>query len=177
LFKKLNYSKFSIEMYRILKDVDVLFDEQVTCSKGLEAQAAIIPHNVAFIKSLAEMGGVKLGAVSSNYRDVIDGHLGRAGIVELFDTITSGVDELSHDRQKPHPDIYLMTANKLGLEPARCVGIEDTAPGIEAVKAAGMYAVGYLNPDSGMHQDLHGAGADLRVNDLSMLDAQRLLAV
>jgi beta-phosphoglucomutase-like phosphatase (HAD superfamily) len=44
-------------------------------------------------------------------------------------------DEVS--RPKPHPDPYLRAAELLGVEPARCVAIEDSPLGIAAAEAAG----------------------------------------
>ena len=41
-------------------------------------------------------------------------------------------------RTKPHPDIFLRAAQKLGLDPAECVVVEDAPNGILAAKAAGM---------------------------------------
>lgn len=45
-------------------------------------------------------------------------------------------------RGKPHPDIFLFAAGKLGVSPERCLVIEDSAGGIQAAVAAGMTAVG-----------------------------------
>ena len=45
-------------------------------------------------------------------------------------------------RGKPHPDIFLFAAGKLGVSPDRCLVIEDSAGGIKAAVAAGMTAVG-----------------------------------
>ena len=45
-------------------------------------------------------------------------------------------------RGKPHPDIFLFAAEKLGVDPASCLVIEDSAGGIKAAVAAGMTAVG-----------------------------------
>jgi HAD superfamily hydrolase (TIGR01509 family) len=45
-------------------------------------------------------------------------------------------------RGKPHPDIFLFAAGRLGVRPDRCLVIEDSAGGIEAAVAAGMTAVG-----------------------------------
>jgi len=45
-------------------------------------------------------------------------------------------------RAKPHPDIFLFAASKLGVSPNQCLVIEDSAGGIEAAVAAGMTAVG-----------------------------------
>ena len=43
---------------------------------------------------------------------------------------------------KPAPDIYLLAAQKLGLNPTDCIAIEDSEPGGEAAKAAGCYLIG-----------------------------------
>ncbi|HUF70536.1 MAG TPA: HAD-IA family hydrolase [Longimicrobiales bacterium] len=45
---------------------------------------------------------------------------------------------------KPDPEAYLTAAARLGVEPERCVVVEDAPPGIEAARAAGMRAIGVL---------------------------------
>ena len=62
----------------------------------------------------------------------------RFGLGELVDTITSPADGL---RGKPHPDIFLEAARRLGVEPARCLVFEDAPLGIEAARRGGMAAV------------------------------------
>lgn len=47
-------------------------------------------------------------------------------------------------RGKPAPDIFLFAAEKMGVEPANCIVIEDSPLGIEGAVAAGMTAVGYI---------------------------------
>lgn len=50
---------------------------------------------------------------------------------------------LSHvTKGKPHPDLYLHAAKQLALDPAHCIAIEDSAHGIAAAKAAGMFCIG-----------------------------------
>ena len=64
-----------------------------------------------------------------------------AGMHPYFgDRIFSG-----HDlpRSKPHPDVYLAAAERLGVDPARCLVIEDTATGAKAGLAAGATVWGY----------------------------------
>lgn len=50
----------------------------------------------------------------------------------------------SHDvaAPKPAPDVYLAACAALGAEPARCAGLEDTATGVAALRAAGLLAIG-----------------------------------
>ena len=60
---------------------------------------------------------------------------------------------------KPAPDLYLHAARALGADPARCVGIEDSATGARAAKAAGMRCLGYV--PQGENPRLAAAGAEL----------------
>lgn len=80
-------------------------------------------------------------------------------------------------RGKPAPDIFLYAARRMGVEPARCVVIEDSAPGVRGAVAAGMRAIGFLG--GGHIRDGHGemlrqAGADHLAQSWSEVD--RLLA-
>ncbi len=58
--------------------------------------------------------------------------------LDWFDAIITGDDI---DRKKPDPQIYVRTAQYLGLPPERCVVIEDAPAGVAAAKAAGMFCV------------------------------------
>jgi beta-phosphoglucomutase len=62
----------------------------------------------------------------------------RHGIDSWVDTITSPADGL---RGKPHPDIFLEAARRLGVAPEHCVVFEDAPLGVEAARRAGMTAV------------------------------------
>ena len=61
--------------------------------------------------------------------------LDRTGIRSLFSVVVTG-DEVQQG--KPHPDIYLRTAKKLGISPEACLVVEDALAGIAAGKAANM---------------------------------------
>lgn len=76
-----------------------------------------------------------LASASKNARAVIEG----LGIAERFAYIA---DAARVKHPKPDPEIFLLAARGLGMEPHLCVGIEDAAAGITAIKRAGMYAVG-----------------------------------
>lgn len=65
-------------------------------------------------------------------------------------------------RGKPHPDIFLLAAGKLGVKPRSCLVIEDSTSGIKAAVAAGMTAVGLCAAShirEGHHLKLREAGA------------------
>ncbi len=68
---------------------------------------------------------------------------------------------------KPAPDIFLITAKNIGINPENCVVIEDSANGVLAAKRAGMKCIGYVNLNSGK-QDL--SLADFKVDKLEEID-------
>jgi len=71
--------------------------------------------------------------------------LARLGVADRFDFIADAGAVL---HPKPAPDIFLACADALGVEPARCIGFEDAAAGIEAIRAAQMFAVGIGDPQA-----------------------------
>ena len=86
--------------------------------------------------------------------------LGALGLAERFDVVILG-DDLP--RGKPDPLPYLMAVESLGVEPAKAVGFEDSAPGVRSVAGAGVFAVGIL---SGLSEaTLVGEGARIVIQD------------
>ena len=87
---------------------------------------------------------------------------------ESWDAVISG--ELV-EHKKPAPDIFLLAAKKLAIEPAECVVVEDAANGIQAAKAAGMRSVGVAHTLPA--KDLQAADvvkekiADVTISDLA----------
>lgn len=65
------------------------------------------------------------------------------GIESFFDYV---VDAGNVQNSKPFPDIFLDAAKNIDLTPDECVAIEDSEAGIEAILAAGMYAIGIGDP-------------------------------
>jgi HAD superfamily hydrolase (TIGR01509 family) len=84
-----------------------------------------------------------LGLASSSNREIIDLVLELTGFADAF-RVTVSSEEV--ERGKPAPDVYLRAAEKLGVEPTRCVAVEESANGIRAGSAAGMPVVAIPNP-------------------------------
>jgi beta-phosphoglucomutase len=80
--------------------------------------------------------GLKLGlaSASKNAFTVME----RLGLMEEFDVI---VDASTVVNGKPHPEVFLRAAEMLGVHPQFCIGVEDAAAGVEAIKRAGMFSV------------------------------------
>lgn len=87
-----------------------------------------------FLKYLKEQR-IKIGIATSNSRILTDAVLKRKGVYEYFDAILTGCEV---GAGKPAPDIYLNTAQKLGIHPEHCLVFEDLIQGILAGKSAGM---------------------------------------
>ncbi len=73
------------------------------------------------------------------------------------------------ERKKPYPDIYLIAAEKAGLQPSGCVVVEDAVSGVEAAKAAGAYAIAITTTFD--EAALKNAGADMVIGDIKDLPA------
>ncbi len=81
---------------------------------------------------------VPVAVASSSLPSWIEALLGGIDMQEAFDAVVS---RTMVEHGKPAPDIYLFAAQRLGIAPQRCIGIEDTPTGLAAAKAAGMLAV------------------------------------
>ena len=106
-----------------------------------EMDLPVVPGAVEAVRRLSG-AGYRLAVASSSNRELIDGVLCRLHLTELFQATVSS-EEVA--RGKPAPDVYLETARRLGVEPARCAAIEDSASGIRAAHSAGMRVIAYPN--------------------------------
>lgn len=82
---------------------------------------------------------IALASASRNAPLLLD----RLGIASLFDTVA---DPAAVAAGKPAPDIFLAAAKGVNVTPALCLGVEDAAAGIVAIKAAGMPSLGVGTP-------------------------------
>lgn len=81
-----------------------------------------------------------LGSASKNARVILEG-------VNLLDAFTAIVDGNDVSKAKPDPEVFLIAAHKLKLDPKDCIVVEDAAAGIEAAKRAGMISIGIGEED------------------------------
>lgn len=104
------------------------------------------------VRALHEKG-YKLAVASSSPLRYIHFAMEKLGIADCFDLLFSG-EQVKNP--KPAPDTFLAVSEKLGISPEECVVIEDSENGSRAARAAGMYCLGFANPNSG-NQDLSAA--------------------
>jgi HAD superfamily hydrolase (TIGR01509 family) len=120
---------------------------------GPVLQEHLVPGLVAFLERHHEVPlAVGTNAEPANADFVLDS----GGLRRFFRVVVDGAQV---SRPKPHPQIYLRTAELLGLPPANCIVFEDSRTGVEAARAAGARVVGLTTT----HDQLPEVG--LRIRD------------
>jgi len=160
----LRWSKDPAEIDRLSNRKEALYRELLE-----EGHGALLPGARAFLRRLAAIR-VPCAVGSSTDRANIEHAMEKFALQGLFADIASAED---CDEGKPAPDVFLAAADKMGIQPASCVVIEDAPYGVEAAHRGGMKAVGLLtsHPESTMSQ------ADLIVKDLSELRVSDIKAL
>ena len=107
----------------------------------LETGIPLKPGVVELLDFLAGRG-LPLAVATSSARKTAERHLSHAGLLDRFTALATRDDV---ERAKPHPDLYLEAARRLGIAPERCIAFEDSNVGLEAAHAAG--AMAFMVPD------------------------------
>jgi len=84
---------------------------------------------------LAMHGKIPFAVVSGSTRDSVVASLTTLRLLDRFDALVCAGE---YQNSKPHPEAFLLAAEKLGVHPNTCLVFEDTDMGIEAATAAGM---------------------------------------
>lgn len=124
-----------------------------------------------FARSLTPMPGIAdlIGSLvhakcvaSNSSMERLENSLGLFDLWNAFAPNIFSADMVA--RPKPAPDLFLMCAEELGVDPARCLVVDDSPHGIVGAVAAGMRAIGFVDPAdprNGRHAVLQDAGAML----------------
>jgi HAD superfamily hydrolase (TIGR01509 family) len=145
-------------------------DQKEVCYRRAATGNIVLMDGVREFLDALTASGVKLAIGSSGVRPNLDLTVRECDLVGRFAAIAS-VEDIS--RGKPDPQVFLVAARKSGVAPSRSIVFEDAPVGIQAARAAGMYAVGLTS--SHPAQALWDAGADEVVNDFRGYDAAALL--
>lgn len=139
-----NWSKFK-KKYDIKTDISD--DELAVMTQGeylkLLKSVKLREGFKEFVEDL-RLSGIKIGLATSNTWGVAEKILGHFGIEKYFDAVTTREEV---EKGKPDPEIFIKTAEKLNIEPARCIVFEDSVAGIKAARKAGMKTVGVARDD------------------------------
>lgn len=106
----------------------------------------------------ARSRGLKLAVATAANPKNIEFTLGGLGLREAFDAV-AGAHEV--ERGKPHPDLFLLAAKRMEVDPEQCLVFEDAGNGLEAAHRAGMRAIGVATVHS--HSELESYPSTVRV--------------
>jgi HAD superfamily hydrolase (TIGR01509 family) len=131
--------RLAVEFYRNAFHISASVEELMRrrgeiATDFFASRVDLFPLAKATLEALREMK-LHLAVATSSVSESARPFLERTGTRNFFDAIVTG-DEVP--RGKPHPDIYLQSATKLGIVPEACLAIEDALAGVTAAKAANM---------------------------------------
>lgn len=106
-----------------------IYYEHVHKAAAIEPVVAIARENKGKLPMAVATGSTGAGVLKT---------LGAVGMADFFDTVVS-VDDVTNP--KPDPETFLLAAERLGVDPKKCLAFEDAVPGLESARAAGMDVV------------------------------------
>ena len=132
--------------------------------QAYETEVPLKPGAKALLEKL-HRAGWRLGVATSLERAQYEPCLRRLGIYERFCAFA----EVAESRDKAFPELYLLAAERMEVEPQRCVVFEDIVKGIRGAKGAGMQTVGVYDETSAHQWPLMCGTADRSVRSLEEL--------
>lgn len=123
------------EHFNLPEDLQTIMDIWNNMAYDKYAHEVSLKHGVREFLDYLKSKNIKLGIATSNAPQLVHLCLKSLGIDDYFEAVTTAA-EITHG--KPSPDIYLLTARKLGTAPEDCLVFEDVPNGILAGKRAGM---------------------------------------
>jgi HAD superfamily hydrolase (TIGR01509 family) len=152
---------------------DFDFETWVTAANALAlarmAKALPLKPGVRELMDALDAAGLPMAVATSAGRGAVDRELGPTGLISRFAAIITR-DDCAHG--KPHPDPFLLAAERLGMAPEACLALEDSHNGVRSAAAAGMMTI--------MIPDLLAPDAEITALCVAVLptlhDVRRLLA-
>jgi len=133
-------SSMEAVIHRFLPDVDAAYVRETLFATAHHMMEEGVPKKPGLDELLAYLGelGIPLAVASSSSQELIDLHLRNGEVRPYFSKLVSGVG-LEHP--KPEPDIFLMAAEAIGVDPAHTLVLEDSLSGVRAGVAGGFVTV------------------------------------
>ena len=133
----LETAKYTVERFGLADSPEALMAQWNEMSfRQYRDHVRLKPGAREYLEALRARG-VKLGVATSLTTHIARAALQSNGVLDWFESLTSA-DEVP--RGKQFPDIYLLAARKLGIEPRLCVAYDDVARALQGMRAAGMTA-------------------------------------
>lgn len=119
--------------YKLNVDAQAVFHHKESLFTELQADAKLIEPVVDFARRVAKTHPAAIA--SGGPREIVQRSVELAALAPLFKVVVTADDVVNG---KPAPDMFLLAAKLMGVEPERCLVFEDAEPGMRAADAAGM---------------------------------------
>jgi beta-phosphoglucomutase-like phosphatase (HAD superfamily) len=125
------------EQFAELLDPAAVVRDQLANYEALIHQLTVVEPVLAFLDSVTTGGTrrVPVAVASGGTRPHVEASLAAVALDKRFECVLTRED-VTHG--KPHPEMFLLAAQRLGVAPERCVVFEDGLPGVEAARRANM---------------------------------------
>ena len=130
--------------------------------------SVLVPGALECLRRL-QRAGFPLALASSSGQSYVSHVIDRFEIRDYFSVVTTGWDV---ERSMPAPDIFLLTAERLGARPSSCLVIEDSANGVRAARSAGMAVIAYVGAMDG---EQNTGSADWVTSDMGEITAEKIM--
>ncbi|MFH1255755.1 MAG: HAD family phosphatase [Candidatus Diapherotrites archaeon] len=166
-----DFFKAMLKKYGKKGDPEKLLERKYALMEFGAEKIPAFPGAIELVESL-KSSGFLIAVGSSSRTFFVEKALAAIGLKEKIPVIASSSEV---KQGKPAPDIFLLAAKKLSLEPKECVVIEDAIQGVNAAKAAGMKCIAVTN--SFPAEKLKAAGAELVVKSLKQLSPKIIMGL
>jgi beta-phosphoglucomutase family hydrolase len=142
----------------------MVFFEDIVREQGITT----LPNAEKFLREIKSFN-IPIALATSSRKMKMQLVMEESGLGEYFAVFVTG-EEVTHG--KPSPDIFLLAAERLYVDPTQCIVIEDAVNGVAAAKAAGMKCIAITST----HEDVALIAADLVVDNYSELSMSAINA-
>ena len=158
---------YTIKLFRLEEKAEDIIEEWLQMSREKFAnEIGLKPFAKELLEKL-KAEGVPMGVATTSKKELYMPALERNGVRELFDVI---VDSDMVKSGKESPEIFLKTAELLGVDPKKCAVFEDTLAGLRSAASCGFMTIGMLDKENAEN---HG---DIReVCDVTAFDFKQFL--
>ena len=119
----------TVDVLAVAHEKEAAYQERLQQVRPIESVVAVVREH---------HGKLPLAVATGAFRSICELTLAHIGLKGMFDTLVSCEDVTRH---KPEPDVFLEAARRLNMSPRDCLVYEDTDPGVEAARRAGMKIV------------------------------------
>ncbi len=148
-------------------------DDAFRCDYFRQLEGLTLNEGVLNFILEIKQAGLKLGVATSSSPALAAILLERCDIFSFFDVV---VTTFEAGKSKPFPDVYLLAAQKIGVEPADCIVFEDSPNGLSAARGAGMFTIAVQTSSVDVRDLLAANSLICSFEDTSLLKITRLFS-